>query len=336
VKIVLLHDASASDGRVDELDALEQVEVVASTLRRLGHETTTLGFGLDLESVRRELIEIDPDLVFNLVESVGGEGRLIHLAPALLDSLGIPYTGAPTEAMFLTSHKILAKRMLARSGERTPTWMDEDGRAGGEIAYPARFIVKSVWEDASLGLDDDTVVEVEGPDALRECIRSRKSSLGGEAFAEAWVEGREFNLALLELEGRWACLPVPEMLFVDYPAGKPKLVGYRAKWDDASFEATHTMRSFDLDPRDRVLHRELEVLARRVCRQFGLRGYARVDVRVDSQGRPWILELNANPCLSLDAGYIAAAEQAGHDAPFVVDAIVRAASIPLSEPARRS
>ena len=155
-------------------------------------------------------------------------------------------------------------------------------------------------------------------------MNARRESLGGECFAEAYIEGREFNLSLLASEdskGRPVSVgrgkPCPEVLppaeirFDSYPAGKVRVVGYRSKWDEDSFEFTHTPRSFDFPDCDNALLVDLKDLALRCWELFDLRGYARVDFRVDGAGRPWILEVNANPCLSPDAGFAAAAARAG-------------------------
>lgn len=325
VNVVILHDGAAATGRPDEQDVRVQVELVADALRASGHVTWELAVDLDLERTRRALTAGGAELAVNLVEAVHGHGRLIHLVPALLDAMDLPYTGAPTEAMFLTSHKTLCKRLLLQVHESTPPWIEGDGSAHGAPTFPGRFLVKSVWEDASLGLDDEAVVDVDDAFALGEAIQRFAPAMGGEAFGETWVEGREFNVALLEIGGSLQVLPVAEMRFVDYPEGKPTLVGYRAKWDGDSFEAHHTVRRFGLPAKDRVLRSRLEDTALRVCERFGLTGYARVDFRVDAQGRPWILELNPNPCLSPDAGFMAAASRAGITPDDVVDALVHGA-----------
>jgi D-alanine-D-alanine ligase len=156
-------------------------------------------------------------------------------------------------------------------------------------------------------------------------MERRKEALGGSCFAEVYVPGREFNVSVLEGPGGPEILPPAEMLFEGYPAGKPKVVGYRAKWEESSFEFRHTGRSFAFDPVDGPLLHELSELALRCFRVFGLRGYARVDFRVDETGRPLILEVNANPCLSPDSGFTAAAMQAGLDHAQVIQATVEAA-----------
>jgi D-alanine-D-alanine ligase len=227
----------------------------------------------------------------------------------MLDGLQIPYTGSGTEALFTTSNKLLTKRMLHAAGIPTPAWM---ALAGPPAAAPAgRYILKLVWEDASVGLEDDAVVYTSHALSLPELMEQRAARLGGEVFAEQYIPGREFNLSVLAGTHGPEVLPPAEIHFVDYAADRPKIVGYRAKWDSNSFEYQHTPRSFDFPPGDAPLLTELRRLALACWDLFELRGYARVDFRVDANGNPWVLEVNANPCLSPDAGFAAAAERGG-------------------------
>src|SRR5690606_23295451 len=102
-----------------------------------------------------------------------------------------------------------------------------------------------------------------------------------------------------------------ETLFVGYPQDRPKIVDYEAKWAEDSFAYNNTPRRFDFGAEDTALVAELADLTLRAWRLFGLAGYARVDFRVDGDGRPWILEVNTNPCIAPDAGFFAAARQGG-------------------------
>lgn len=322
MKIAILHDELPPDARPDELDTLVQADSVTHALSELGHEPRPLGFGLNLKRMAEHLGELEPDCVFNLVESVAGQGRLIHLAPALLDSLGTPYTGARTEAMFLTSNKPLCKAILRANNVPTPRWFTtaslsrQAGPAGG------RYIVKSVWEEASLGLQDDSVRDFHSPAELRRELLARSRELGGEAFAEDYIEGREFNLSLIAGRFGPSVLPPAEIQFINYPAGKPRIVGYSAKWLADSMEHRCTSRSFDVVEEDRRLQAELIRISERCWEVLGLTGYARVDFRVDRENRPWVLEVNANPCLSPDAGFVAAAGRAGLNLVMLVERLL--------------
>jgi D-alanine-D-alanine ligase len=313
MKVALLHDQLTAQSGPDDLDILAQLDAIEAALAQGGHAPVRIACTLDLESLRRELVREQPRLVFNLVESLGGHGRLVHVVPGLLDSMGIAYTGASAEAIFTTSCKPLAKQMLVAEDLPTPPWLTATGAGDvGRGPLPRRMIIKSVWEHASRGLDDDSVVTLSSAAALLAEVRRRAGLLGGEAFAEEYIEGREFNISLLEGEegvDRPEVLPPAEMRFEGIAAGRPRIVGYRAKWESESPDYQQTVRSFGYSgSNDAAMLGQIEALAVRCWRAFGLRGYARVDFRVDESGRPWILEVNANPCLSPDAGFAAALE----------------------------
>ena len=170
--------------------------------------------------------------------------------------------------------------------------------------------MKGVWDQGSRGLDDDAVLRNVEPAEVQERLAERAARSGRPCFAEQFIEGREFNLGLLAGPNGPESLPPAEIDFSAFPPGKPRIVGYRAKWEDDSFEARHTNRHFDFPPSDAPLLERLSDLARQCWPLFKLRGWARVDFRVDAAGEPWILEINGNPCLSPDAGFAAAMQQA--------------------------
>lgn len=319
---IVLHDDVPTNARADEVDVFAQAAEFEAALAALGYKTSRLPFTLDLGAARSELLRRKPELVINLVEAVAGVGRLQHLAPALLDTLRIPYTGASTEALLLTTNKLLTKRLLVLQGLPTADWIEPGDTDRFVAASSGQYIIKPVSEDASVGLEVDAVVQVGGLTDLEQLLRERGASLSLDVFAERYIDGREFNVSMLAGPEGPEVLPIAEIHFVDYTPGRPRLVGYRAKWDVESFEYSHTPRSFEFAPQDAALLREIERLARSSWSLFGLRGYARVDFRVDTEGQPWILEINANPCLSADAGFAAAAAQAGLKGLDVVQRIV--------------
>jgi D-alanine-D-alanine ligase len=312
MKVIILHSDVGACASADEQDVLTQVEAVSGALKRLGYEALPMPLGLDLDNAARRLREAACDLVFNLVETVGGQGRLIHLAPALLDSMQMPYTGAGTEATFLSSNKLAAKKLLHAHRLGTPGWVSLTGTSWrGSFPAGSPFIIKSVWEHASVGLEEASVVSPRTIRELRDEIRRRLGGLGADAFAERYIDGREFNLSVLAGKDGPEVLPPAEIEFIGYGDERIRIVGYRAKWDEDAYEYHHTPRRFDFGPGDRLLLRSLRRMALRCWHLFGLRGYARVDYRVDRDGNPWILEINSNPCLSPDSGFTAATLQAG-------------------------
>lgn len=313
-KVAVLYGAVPPDAAPDEQDVLVEVAAASRMLVSLGYAPVGVPLTLDLEAARRRLIALKPAFVFNLVESVEGQGRLIHLGPALLDSLGLPYTGAAHDAMFLTSKKTQTKRLLAASGLPTAPWWEPPADLSaapgqGEPAFAGPYIVKSVWEHASIGIAEDSITG--DPKKLASILRRRQRRFGGDWFVEKFIDGREFNIAMLGGPAGPTVLPPAEMTFVGFPAGKPRIVDYEAKWHEDSFAYNNTVRRFDFGPEDTVLLDRLREISLGCWAAFGLNGYIRIDYRVDAAGNPYVLELNANPCLSPDAGFAAAAARAG-------------------------
>lgn len=311
MKALILHNRVSEQSLPDEKDVLDQIAAVSAALRELGHQVDTLAFDINMERVKQELLSKSPDLVFNLVEGVESKGCLTYLAPALLYAMQIPFTGSPTEAIFNSANKMLAKQMMHLAGIPTPPWVTYASLGYCEGAKNERYIVKSVWEHASIGLDDSSILPGGDATQISHAMQKRRQSLGGDCFAEKFIDGREFNLSILAGPLGPEVLPLAEMQFLDYPEDKPKLVGYKAKWEEQSFEYKHTVRTFELKESEHELHDEITTLALQCWHLFGLRGYGRVDFRVDREGRPWVLEVNTNPCLSKDAGLAASLNRAG-------------------------
>lgn len=320
MRVSVLHDAVPPGARPDQDDNLVQAREVALALGAGGHQASLCPWeGSPRASLARLSVQ-RPDAVFNLVEEPLGQAARIHTAPVWLAHEGLAFAGAGGKAMLVTSHKLLAKRALAAAGLPTPAWRTPGGKGQGVSQEP--WLIKAVWEHGSLGIDDDSLVPAGKPKRLAQALAAKQAQVGGPCFAEAYIEGREFNLALLAGPGGVRHLPPAEIVFDGFAEGQLRVVGYRAKWEEASFEYHHTPRRFDFPASDPALLDRLQGLARQCWDLFGLRGWARVDFRVDSQGKPWILEVNANPCLAADAGFSAAASQAGLDQAAVVAAIL--------------
>ena len=310
--VPVIHGASVD--RPDEADTVIAALAVHDALRRLGYRTETIHVDRGLGAIAA-LAERRPDAVFNLVEALDGDGTLAHLAPSFLDYFEIPYTGGSAASLRETQSKTAVKQRLRGAGLPTPSW-SEDGLG---VEGVGQVIVKSIGEHASLGMDSGSVVPAE---RAGDEIRVRQDRFGNRFFAEAYIEGREFNLSLIEKSSGPLLLPQAEIDFIDFPAGRPQIVDYEAKWQEGSFAFVNTPRRFDFPESDAPLLTELSDLALAAWDLLELNGYARVDFRVDRSGRPWILEVNVNPCLSPDAGFAAAAERAGMGFDVLIDRIV--------------
>jgi D-alanine-D-alanine ligase len=320
MRVLVLHSDVPPDAPADDQDTLETARAIAHVLEEQGHRASPAPFLLDPVALERTLAEHRPDIVFNMVESIFGQCELAPAAPALLEKLRMRYTGCPAAPMALAGHKPLAKRMLRLAHLPTPDW---SVAPFDDLPAAAPYIVKSATEDASLGLDSGCVVT--GRDAVVQRAEHSHTRHGGQWFAEAYIEGREFNISVLEENGQPRVLPIPEMAFENWQAGRPKVVGYAAKWEDESDDSRQTVRRFIDECQEPALLRQLTDFSVAAWRLFGLRGFARVDFRVDEAGRPTILELNPNPCLEVNSGFAAAAAQAGMSYGRVIARILDAA-----------
>lgn len=320
MRVLILHSDVPSCAPPEDQDTLIAAEAVAQALTSRGHEAPLASFVPDLETLRVLVAHHTPTVVFNLVEGIEGKGRLAYVAPRLLDEIGVPYTGTGADVLIATSDKPYSKRLFLEAGLPTPDWCVPPDWHG--LQARARYIVKSADEDASVGLDDSSVVPGSDVPARAELCMGR---FGGPWFAERYVEGREFNIALLQERGRPRVLPMAEMTFEEWPDNRPKIVGYIAKWDDASFESTRTVRKFGVEEREPALAEALRDLSERAWSLFKLAGTARVDFRVDEAGQPLALEVNPNPGIAPDAGFAAAADRAGLSYAEMIEKIVLAA-----------
>jgi len=304
----------------DDLATLSTAHDVAKHYAALGHTTAIEYFEFDPATFQTMIKAAKPDCVFNLVESVYARSRLIHLPLVYLEELRLPYTGCDAQSIFLSNDKLLAKRILQMIGVPSPPLLGggaSEGLSGGQ------WIVKARHEHASFGITQENVVK--GADAARDLAGKLTRTHDIEWMIEDYVEGREFNASIIELPEGPRVLPISEIEFRDYTAGMHKIVDYAAKWEAGSFESTNTVRNYDFAARDSRLLDTLRDLSLKIWHGFGLGGWARVDYRVSKDGRAYAVDINANPDLSLDAGFMAAASQGGLTPSAAVEIITAAA-----------
>ena len=318
MKILVLHSDVAPDAPPEDQDTLVAADAVAKALVARGYEVARAPFRQ--ERLETDLNRIRPDIVFNLVEGIDGQGRLAPVAPDMLATLGVRFTGVNARAMALTNDKPRTKQLLRGVGLATPDWAVPPDWRGVDAG---RWIVKSALEDASLGLDDRSVVAAKEVPARAAAATAR---FGGAWFAERYIEGREFNVSLLDAKGSCRVLPMAEMRFEHWPEGKPRIVGHDAKWEEGSSDWRGTVRAFGVERDEPELAAKLKFASERVWALFDLDGFVRVDFRVGSDGEPQVLEINANPGISPDAGFAAAAAEAGLSYEDLIEAIVRSAN----------
>nr|WP_245168266.1 hypothetical protein [Desulfobaculum xiamenense] len=215
---------------------------------------------------------------------------------------------------------------MRSAGLPTPPWRTLPQLDSGEREARGTFIIKSVWEHASIGLEGDCVVEVRSAAALMDAMLRLRGRMGGECFAERFLDGHEYCVAMLDSPNGPQALPPARMRFGG-GTGSERVIGYRAKWDEEAPEYDLVRRDFDSCAADAALCRDLTSTALACWKAFGLSGYARVDFRTGAHGEVNIIDINANPCLSPDAGFAAALERAGIPYADAVRRILEAALV---------
>ncbi|HOT26994.1 MAG TPA: ATP-grasp domain-containing protein [Candidatus Ozemobacteraceae bacterium] len=294
---------------------------VRSALERRGHQVVPLLVGADPGPLLRAVHEFKPDAVFNLCETIGGNSRLEAAVPFLLRWLKVPCTGNTPEALVLLLDKICTKRLLRDVGLPTPPFAalyDVRGLDGwGD--WPA--ILKPSTEDASLGIDVGSVVsDVEAAKDRFELLFDR---FGLPVLIERYIDGRELNVAILATEDGLR-FGINEIDYSELPSDRPKILTYDAKWSEESeeFMKTPVKAPAVLEP---ALDAEVRSLAATAFSALDLRGYARLDLRIDADGKPWILELNPNPDIGPGTGFVKSLPQMGLGYDDAIEQIARMA-----------
>ncbi|MEI7895415.1 MAG: ATP-grasp domain-containing protein [bacterium] len=318
--VLILYNKLSKTPKDDEADVIEQVNLVTVALSNLKYKVKYLQIDLNLKTAIGRIQSMKPDIIFNLAETIGNKGEFTFLANSVLNYVRVPYTGSPLVPMFLCSNKLLAKKELNAIGVKTPMGFSID--ECHKLRPDTKYIVKPIWEEGSLELDEDCVFM--GSDA------GFIKKLGGKSrehyFIEEFIEGREFNISILYSPDGPEVLPLAEMTFHDYPEGKPRMMGYKSKWDDKSFEYSHTRRTFRPGKGDGPLKAELTAICKKCWIEMGLKGYVRIDFRVTEASVPLVIDINLNPCLSESGGFMAASKKKGLDFEEVIARILEDAT----------
>jgi D-alanine-D-alanine ligase len=309
-----------------EAGVLDAVGTVSDALVARGHSVRRLGVGSSVSEFLETFSRISPpDVVFNLFEGLGGIGRGEAEISGLVELLGFPMTGSPAECLALVRDKARTKWLLAGAGLPTPEFMliSEDDAVDEEklreLVAGGAVIVKPAHEDASLGITPESVVTRWEPLERRvEFVRERY----GPVLIERFIVGREFNAAVIALPEP-ELLPLAEIEFSGRGAKKGwQIVSYDAKWlpGSADDRATPARCPAKVDPATEERIRQVSIAAFRIT---GCRDYGRVDLRMDTQGHLFVLEVNGNPDIGPTAGFAPALGAAGISFEQFVDQVVQ-------------
>ena len=303
MKVAILFDGASAFAESPDQEIIGTVDAVVASLAPEGNSVVRIPVHPDakwVDKLRRARV----DLVFNLCESIDGVAVLEPAVISVLELLGLPYTGSSSWTTSLCLRKHIVNSALERAGLPVPKFsVVRRGGAIPSVGFPA--ICKPAAEDASIGVEQRSVVRTS-----RELAERVASMLErwDEVLVQRFVQGREVNVGIVGD----AVLPIAEIDFGRMPKGMWRIVTYRSKWEDGSDE---DVGAAPLCPArlPAGVAAQLRKIAVAAWRIVGGAGYGRVDLRIDERGRPWILEVNANPDFSPTAGLARMARVAGID-----------------------
>ena len=318
MKVTLLHTADALEPPVDPV-----LDQLSDTIRALGHEVDRLVVDKDVAPLVTRLQSSTPDLVVNLAESFGGKSALESNVTALLNLLGLRYTGSSPAGLIVAGDKSLTKKILRFHGIQTPEFATLYRGAvdwAGDLTFPV--IVKPPQEDASLGITSASVVrEIKD---LFDRIGELQLAYQAPVLVEQFIEGREFYVGVVGNVNVEA-LPIIELDFSGFPSGKPHVASWAAKWGDdgtgtgAEFAGTKSIFPEDVEP---GLVERMQKVAVDSFQALRLRDYARIDLRVAASGEIYVIEVNPNCYLERDSEFARAAQKSGLEYPDLIARII--------------
>jgi D-alanine-D-alanine ligase len=301
----------------------EEVGAIEESIRNGGFHPCVLAVDYFSRDLIQTLLDISPRFIFNLCEELNGKSELEMCVAGMLELMGIPYTGSDPFALGLALNKFLVKQILRSAG--IPT-------ARGFVRYPGQrraiprgmrfpMLVKPSRQDASLGINSKSVCH--DAESLEKQIQYIHDVYEQEALVEEYLDGREFNVSVIG-DRNPEVLAISEIDFSGLPDGEPKIVSYRAKWDEDSPMYSCTKPICPASVTKRIENR-IKDIAIRSYRCIGCRDYARVDMRMDARGSLYVLEVNPNPDIAPSAGFARAARAAGYSYPEIILRISEAA-----------
>lgn len=310
--MVLMHQELIPPETLEGVSDAEMMEWktefdVVQTLRYMGHEATPVGASDDLSKIRDAITELRPHICFNLLEEFHGVGTYDQHVVSYLELCKQPYTGCNPRGLMLSHDKYLAKKIMTYHRISTPRFTviprGKRVRYRGKLDYP--LLVKSVIEDASLGISESSLVHDE--EGLNRQVAYLHETLRSDALIEEYIAGREFYVGMLGNQ-RLKVLPIWEMKFTKAPK-KPTIATAKVKWDAATQERLGVETNAAELPDE--LRERIIALCKRVYKALDLSGYARIDLRCNAEGKVYVLEANPNPNLSFGEDFAESAETDG-------------------------
>ena len=312
--LVLMHEDLVPPEQVNghdlETAAWRTEHSVVSTLKKLGHEVLPLGVKSDLDVIRSAIEGWKPDIAFNLLEEFDGVAVYDQHVVSYLELLHLPYTGCNPRGLMLARDKALTKKVLSFHHIPYPEFIEvPQGRTVRRpkwLSFP--LIVKSVSEEASLGISQASIVEDD--DKLSERVAFIHNSVGSGALIERYIEGREFYVGIIG-NGQLQVLPVWELIMDKLPEDAKRIATERVKWS-RKYQQKYGITSREADKLPEGKAEDIQDLSKQVYRALGLSGYARIDMRMADDGQLYVLEANPNPQIAEDEDFADSAKKADY------------------------
>jgi len=295
-----------SEEQLSEESVAEVAKEVGEAVKKLGYPVTIVPLQKSFLNFLRRVKDLNLDVLVNLCEGFYGRPQWESNVAATLELMHLTFTGNKSRTLTVCQDKHMAKAILSSYNLPTsPSQLLSSKDQALEVRFPV--IIKPNAEDASLGIGPNSVVS--DPERLAIQVKRILDLYKQPALVEEYIEGREFNVAVMENKTVQA-LPVSEIDFSQVPESMPHICSYEAKWlkDHIMYQTTPPVCPAPIDD---ALKLKLQQLAVDAFRALGCRDYARVDFRMDAAGNIYILEINPNPDISLDAGYARALNAAG-------------------------
>jgi D-alanine-D-alanine ligase len=299
-----------------------EADVIAG-LEHAGHDVTRIGVRYDLSPLSAALGEVRPHIVFNLLEEFQDRPSQDHAVVSYLDLLGVRYTGCGARGMVLARDKALSKQILSHGPLREALGIELPRfsvfRRGQRVRRPSWLplpaIVKVLDEEGSVGIAKASLVHT--GEKLEERVAFVHEGLGADAIVEEFIDGRELYASVI---GNGSVRVFPTRELVMERSNGPLINTGKAKWDDR-YRERHGIGHVEADLPKAV---ELRVrrIARRIYGALDLTGYARIDLRMATDGRIFFLEANPNPDIASKEEFARSALSAGVDYPRLLEKIV--------------
>ena len=296
---------------------------VWQTLLESGYEVHRLSLYDDVRQLLDAVRDVKPDVIFNLCETYNRVTHFDKNIVATMELLGVPCTGASSNALFLCNDKGLCKKILRFHRVRVPRF--HTFYRGHKVWLPKTLklpcIIKPLTEEASRGISQASIVDDEAAFLARIQMIHERMNL--DAIAEEYIEGRELYVSVFG-DRAMQVLPARELTFGQMSEDEPRIATYKAKWDD-NYRKRWGIKNHFAKTLEADLQQHIDDVCRRAYRALNIRSYARFDLRVTAAGNVYVIEPNVNPCIAKDDELAQSALKAGIAYPTLIRKVVNQA-----------